>query len=56
MNIQIMFSHLAMGRPVDLSVATAAPNLSRYTTEVYHLTKRVIYAFLNAFPGRASIA
>jgi hypothetical protein len=43
-----MFSHLTMGSPKRPAVATVAPHLHRYTTEVYRPRERVIHAFLNA--------
>lgn len=43
-----MFSHLTMGSLERPAVATVAPHLHRYTTEVYRPRERVIYAFLNA--------
>ena len=43
-----MFSHLTMGSPERSAVATVAPHLHRYTTEVYRPRERVIHALRNA--------
>jgi hypothetical protein len=43
-----MFSHLTMGSPERPAVATVAPHLHRYTTEVYRPRERVIHALGNA--------
>jgi|SRR5260221_12855043 hypothetical protein len=56
MMIEGIFSCIKAGSPKGLTPATAAAYLSPYRTEVYHLTKRVIHACIDASKVEESIA
>ena len=53
--IEGICSCIKAGSPKGLAVATAARPLYPYRTEVYHLTKQVIHACIDALKGKESI-